>query len=278
MSAPWYVVKYMPDLYRREPRNIGVVLLHDDHGYGRFLGQDPASGELDTRRVAQTIPATKTYAAWVDFFTHHLTVGTWTKARESLARRSLDNFLVEEGGTWELDYDDPRLLLDELYGSLVDDLAASTGDRDSAGSPSIMGLIRRVFQEAGIAKRVVSSPIFHVPVQGLREPIEKMMKFDYKFANGHVTLMERMSLAPGRDTDNQQRINDFLYRAEHVSEQHPEIENFIALYHVTGRPAGEGHDEVEEELRQLEAYADTLDVSNVPAAATGLRENLSLDS
>lgn len=121
MTARWFVVKYIPDLYRREPRNVGVVLVEGELVHVRLLGLDPVSGQLDTASVSSVIPETRTYRAWVEYIVHHAKAGTWPRLLESLSRRPLSNFSVEEGGTWCLAYDDPQELVTELYGSLVDD-------------------------------------------------------------------------------------------------------------------------------------------------------------
>lgn len=271
MSAPWFVVKYVPDLYRREPRNVGVVLLDGDRGLARFLGQDPLSDEVDADRVRSVVPETRTYRSWVEYFLYHVHAGTWSRVRESLSRRAMDNFYVEEGGSWQLDNDDPHRLLGELYDSLV---AEPPAPLQRSATPHLAALVNQVFIAAGVASRIESRPAFEIDVTGLRGRVHSKVRFDYLYANGHVTVMERMRLAPERPGDNLQSIDSFLYRAEHVTAAHPHINSYIALYQVTGAAPGEGHEEVDRELRLLEAYADTVDVSDIPTAAQELRGTL----
>jgi hypothetical protein len=112
MATHWYLIQYIPDLYRREARNVGLALMHEGRGYARFLGQ--RSGEPCPTSAART------YEAWVNYLTHHLEAGTWQPALDTLSRRrSLDNFRVEHGGAWLGVVEDPQDLLDELFDQLV---------------------------------------------------------------------------------------------------------------------------------------------------------------
>jgi len=61
MKARWLVAKYMPDLRRREPDNVGVILLMDGRAHLRFLGQ--RDGRVDGRSV-RWAGSVKNYKAW----------------------------------------------------------------------------------------------------------------------------------------------------------------------------------------------------------------------
>lgn len=58
------VVQHVPDLLRREPRNVGVVVSDGHNIVARFMGET-AEGELDLRRVSSSIvPDKSLYAEW----------------------------------------------------------------------------------------------------------------------------------------------------------------------------------------------------------------------
>ena len=62
MSMQWFVVKYVPDLIRREPKNIGVILLVEGSSTSRSRRQQ--DGEIDGRTVPQ-FGNHLVYKAWV---------------------------------------------------------------------------------------------------------------------------------------------------------------------------------------------------------------------
>ena len=108
----------MPDLRRREPQNVGVVLFVDGDPYYRFRGQRP-DGTVDGRRVRWARDV-QMYRAWVEHWQRAAASGD--RSRLVAASHSDHSFFLEEGGE--------RLvgpgaiaahdLLDELYIALVE--------------------------------------------------------------------------------------------------------------------------------------------------------------
>lgn len=271
MSTPWFVVKYVPDLYRREPRNVGIVLLHEGVGHVRFLGQDPLTGDLDVTRVQQVVPETRSYQAWIHYFTHHAELGTWPQVERSLSRRSFDNFLIEEGGSWELDFESPQTLLAELYRTMVERKGEAA---DATTITRTSSLVRKVFEAAHIVDKIDSQPKFEVEIRGARGSARTEIGFDYQYTNGSVTLMERMPLGAQSPRENMKRVTDLLYRIERLTDAPVPINRFIALYHVSGAEDREPQEVAARELSILETSVDVLDVTNIPEAANDLRRRL----
>ena len=87
----WYVAKYMSDLRRREPRNVGVILSVDGRLSARFQGERD-DGELDGRR-ARMVGSLDNYRDWVHYWR------TFRLAADlPLVRRATDNYYLERGG------------------------------------------------------------------------------------------------------------------------------------------------------------------------------------
>jgi hypothetical protein len=274
MSAPWFVVKYIPDLYRREPRNVGVVLLTEEQrGLVRFIGQDPDSGEVNPNWAADVVPETRTYRQWVNYFSYHATGGSWGKALESLSRRQFDNFYVEEGGAYERDFDDPNSVLEELFRSLVSDTPLPA--QDSAPAKQLRTLVKQVFKAAHIENRVETQPSYELEVQGRRSRALTTVRFDYRYVDEATTLMERVPLSLRRPQENSETVDALLYRIEQVLKT-GEAENFIAFYHLPEQATEEQQQILQPHIRHLETYADALEVGDVTFAATNLRQRLSL--
>ncbi|WP_326825839.1 hypothetical protein [Streptosporangium sp. NBC_01756] len=263
----------MPDLYRREPRNVGVVLLDQGRGCARFFGQDAASGTLNGRLASQLVPETRAYEAWVHYFMHHAANGSWQKVMDSLSRRqTFDNFYVEEGGTYECDFDDPYAVLEELFQSLVGE---STPTPKQPLPRDLKSLVKQVFKAAHIEDKVKNKPTFPVDVSGPRSHAQTTIQFDYLYANGAMTIMERVPLSMDRRQSNVETVNEILYRIDHVLDQH-DVDRFVALYHVPNSAPEEAREFLEPQLKLLEAYSDVLDVGDVPEAANNLRQRLSM--
>ena len=66
-KAEWLVAKYMPDLRRREPKNVGVLLRMGDSCFSRFLGEQ-SGGQIDGRHVHGLVNSVQNYKAWVGYW------------------------------------------------------------------------------------------------------------------------------------------------------------------------------------------------------------------
>ena len=75
MNATYLVAKYIPDILRREPSNIGIMLYDEGKWFTRFLGEDPSTGDLDGRRFRQKFSSQETYREWYHFWTKAIVRG-----------------------------------------------------------------------------------------------------------------------------------------------------------------------------------------------------------
>jgi hypothetical protein len=115
----WLIAKYMPDLRRREPQNIGVVLFSGSSVLARFVAEDPATLMIDGRTARPMFGSWENYCDWVHFWRSSLGNG----AERLLARRAGENYFLERGGQLLAGAErDPRQLLDELYSMLVGEI------------------------------------------------------------------------------------------------------------------------------------------------------------
>lgn len=271
MSTPWYVVKYMPDLYRREPRNVGVVLLGDGGGLVRFFGQDPDTGEVNTNWASQMVPETRAYQQWIHYFSHHVGHGSWQRVLETLSRRPFDNFYVEEGGSYEREYEDPHSAIEDLFRSLVADTPIPP--QGAAPTRELRGLVKEVFKLARVEPE--KRPEYEVAIQGPRHRTRTKVRFDYRYVNGKTTVMERVPLSLEGGQTNSERVDALLYRIDRVLENN-DVDDFIAFYHVPERATEKQEQALEPSIRRLEAYADALEVGDVTFAASNLRQHLGM--
>jgi hypothetical protein len=113
----WFVAKYMPDLRRREPRNVGVILFAGDRILSRFLGEDPRDpGKIDGRMIRHRVGSSDNYRDWIHFW-RTIAPG---RPEQVLVRRPTDNYYVERGGQrLSASATEPEALLDRLYLQIV---------------------------------------------------------------------------------------------------------------------------------------------------------------
>src|SRR5215475_6711156 len=126
-AARYLVAKYISDLQRMEPRNVGIVLWASGKVFARFLGERPDDpGKVDGRTVPGFIASTAAYKQWIEFWRAQLGNETPSKFSESglnsLKDASRGNFLLVDGG-FILEEVSPTYLpklTDDLFQRLVD--------------------------------------------------------------------------------------------------------------------------------------------------------------
>jgi hypothetical protein len=186
MSMQWFVVKYVPDLMRREPKNIGVILLVEGSRTSRFLGEQQ-DGEIDGRTVPQ-FGNHLVYKAWVKQWRMLRDQGADALQHEVVAgRRAGASFYLEEGGELIAGNDDrPRgEILDDLYATLV------RPDSEPAVADDVRRMTMKVIRRLGLTKKVQERVCLPVTVAGLPDDLW----FDYRYDNGRPHLMQRVGLA-----------------------------------------------------------------------------------
>lgn len=179
MNARWLIAKYMPDLTRREPVNVGVVLYTDDGVLSRFRAE--RDGKIDGRS-ARWAGSLDNYKAWTDYWSE-LTAGRGAASWDVLLHdRPESNYVVEVGGErlFGNDATDPHALLDRLYAWLVDDEPSDTALSAAELSESLISGLP-------IAARVQRN-------YRLELPTPDIVMFDYRYDNGRVNLMQSVSL------------------------------------------------------------------------------------
>lgn len=131
-KAEYLVAKYVPDLFRNEPINIGVIAWLDGSVALRFLGQKP-DGRIDGRAggLAGTIKSIPNYKQWIESWTRKASkselscrgVGSVSKSSpdflRALAACGGGNYMLEPGGE----------LIDEADANEVNEITAYLFER-----------------------------------------------------------------------------------------------------------------------------------------------------
>lgn len=118
----WLLAKYVPDLRRNEPRNVGLILLRGDEVAARFVGQRQSDGTIDGRKAKMVNLAN--YKRWVAYWRRLMDKGPDALLAATQRPERTSSYVLEVGGEFLSD-EDPAMptsvLLDHLYHELVDD-------------------------------------------------------------------------------------------------------------------------------------------------------------
>ncbi len=182
----WYVVKYVPDLFRREPRNVGIIAFDGTEVVWQFLGQsepNPLDLEIDARMAKSVVTSVRNYRAWVKFFRNAVVHGDVGLSRFQAG----GNYSVEVGG--EVLRSDQKPLLEftaELFDRFVGDFSKprTIGPKDRA---------LQLFDELGVGDKVVADYVIKGP--------SSMAHFDFHFKNGRNHVMNVVTIGKGSGGD-----------------------------------------------------------------------------
>ena len=178
--AEWLVAKYVPDLRRQEPKNIGILLRTGDSYLLRFLGERDA-GRVDGRSVRSLVGSVDNYKAWIDYW-RYVAEGANEPEAISGKRRGDDSYFLEYGGQRLLGNTEESSedLLDNLYSILVEEMP-------EPDTLNVRQLSERVLDRVGIRDQVTEK--YRLPVS-----VTDSALFDYRYENGSVSLMKRVTL------------------------------------------------------------------------------------
>lgn len=204
MRPTWLVAKYMDDLRRREPRNVGVLLFTDETVLDRFLGARD-DGTIDGRRTSLTGAPLENYKAWVAYWRHAAKAAPANpQALLELARGDA-NYFLEEGGEQLVGVDSPADLLAELYDMLV-------GDGDTEKPQTVHAAAERLIYHLNLTDRVQRGVTVQRRVPGALD----VLHFDYRYDNGRPHFMEAVSMGRGDRAWNV--VHQTIYQFEKLRE------------------------------------------------------------
>lgn len=209
MKTPKYVLaKYVPDLDRMEPRNIGVIVWSPEGIEARFVAErsdQPAT--LDGRSIPSFVTSSVAYRQWIEFWRGELQKPEiQTPDGRSVPQGSPDflaalqtwsrgNFLLAEAGALldPVDADDLPNVVDHLYHALVE-----TGRSDEPRDPSLDELCDRLLEET----RLANNPHFvnrHQITCQVAPGTAETFEFSHAYKNGSLQrLYQRVPFPPGK--------------------------------------------------------------------------------
>jgi hypothetical protein len=190
MAVNYWIAQYMGDLFRREPRNVGVFVEEDGVAAARFLGIGD-NGQIDGRKLKGRVEYIDVYKQWVEFWTKEI---QHTSVPEVL-EMSGPHYQVVEGGVVDDASGELAGVAEYLYSLLVSERATRDtyiADEEGPAVALINELIDAFKADnilaAGGAVPVVPHPVRRsVVVSGPRN-VEYKPAFTQE--NGRLYLME----------------------------------------------------------------------------------------
>ncbi len=133
-AARYLLAKYIPDLFRGEPRNVGVVLWSESGVVARFIGEKPGlPGQVISKRIPPFVGSRESYRQWVAYWQCQLKLVTLKDRRrpgtsadrsnpeylDILAGTSRGNYILTAAGELLDPVSDPRDAVNYLFKTLV---------------------------------------------------------------------------------------------------------------------------------------------------------------
>lgn len=264
MKAQWLVAKYMPDLRRREPSNVGVALRVDNKTYCRFRGQ-VEDGTINGIHVRGWSKDLANYKSWVESWCYRF--GKWDL--EKLVKVSNDqNYFLEFGGERLVGNADtnPQDLLDELYSMLV--------EKPQEEVVTVNSLSDNIFKKLNVYNRMQRDFKLAIPAEA--GAFDEVF-FDYKYKpdDSKVTLFQAIAL-PYTDARTWNTVHAAAWSFQKVAEHAGQLaatnkglerlgQQIIALVKPRQRDP-----ELEGQLSVLKRYATVINVADENAATSKL--------
>lgn len=202
-SAKYMIAQYITDLFRNEPKNIGVFIELNGDVFAKFLGE-MESGEIDGRKL-KGFKSPDTYRQWIDYWRKIVT----TNKFNDLTNASGAHFRVIEGGEIEdFETDSVEQIANSMYSMLISEggyLEATTGLSEEV-QPQIFSLENELsgqFKERNLfnENQVIHPVKKKIAVQGL----SLIHKPTFSQENGALYVMEAIDFTTsqkGRSIDH----------------------------------------------------------------------------
>ena len=147
----------MPDVFRREPRNVGVLVVKGGEVAAKFIGETNP-GEVDLR-LARQFGNAKLYRLWVRYWRKSIESDHWI---EGLLKDERITFSFVEGGSVsDVGDDSPEQICSYLFSMLVSSggLAEASGVEKDIPLLKAKESLRREFRELRIMRSVARDHI-----------------------------------------------------------------------------------------------------------------------
>lgn len=215
------VAKYIPDLFRQEPRNVGLIVAGEGRALLRFLGDD--DGRLDLRSARMVQADGSLYAEWFAYWRRAVERFNRTSAEPATFLERLygdgDTFCLWEGGEYIPDYEGQPLdeIAEKLFARLVQrpEEERVAREREGRTPKQLFREVRATFRQRGLlaADTEQVDDLGSEHLIRVRAPVPgTAARFRPNFSqrNGVLTVMENIDYSL---TDAERATEHALYTA-----------------------------------------------------------------
>jgi hypothetical protein len=153
MTADFWIAQHIEDLFRNEPRNIGIFVRLNNQIVARFYGED-SDGDVDGRRI-RALPYPDVYKQWIDYWRKESAAG----GIDPILSSSASNYRVIPGGqVSDIGGDTATDVANYLYSMLVSEggfqEALATGDHtDATAAVQLSAEVSAALDQAQLLQR-----------------------------------------------------------------------------------------------------------------------------
>ena len=119
MIAKYYIAQTIPNLFRREQINVGVIACKGERIAAKFLGERSQGAEIDKRNLKKAIfPYKDVYTQWVSYWRRM--ISTSSSPLDDILNTDAGNYRVISGGEVDRTGEDPiEDIVDYLFPLIV---------------------------------------------------------------------------------------------------------------------------------------------------------------
>ncbi len=225
-TAKYLLAKYVPDLRRVEPRNIGVVLWSPAGVEARFVGEKPGRpGEVDGRSIPSYVRSPAAFKQWITFWRAELEkneiapiTGGASVARSSpgflkvLEGTSKGQFVLTEGGILldPISEDELPQVVDHLYADLVEATPA-----EESRDPTLDEICDNLILETGLQNDLNFRSRFEVRCSIDGNTFERF-QFSHAYQNGTLQKLYQRVPISKKKTNLRKTVHDSAWMFEKV--------------------------------------------------------------
>jgi hypothetical protein len=228
MAAEYWIAQHVADIFRNEPRNVGVIVSCEGQISARFFGEDDAR-QIDGRRI-KSLPYPDVYRQWVGYWRHGL-----GDIKELAASTSGHYPLLAGGRVSGTEGASCPEVSEYLYSALVSEgaIGEALQERAAIENPSVQ-LETEVERSLGQANLLAADggdilvvhPIRrHESIQGRN--VSHRPAFSQQ--NGHLCLIETVDLSTPRKSLSRDHAGCIAYMYRDIRDRIGDVETLAVV-------------------------------------------------
>jgi hypothetical protein len=206
MTTRYLIVRYISDLARSEPKNIGVILASPQGLMAKFLGE--RDNKLDLRSVRSLVSHTPTYKQWIDYWRHVMSQEIEPEKKlDQVLASSRGNYIVSEGDVVYLPPDianDPHRTLSHLFYLMVSEFPQQ---EEEEAELSLSARCDEIIKRFELRKNphFKEAPVVDVT---LSTNVKQHIVPSFAWVNGTEVYFQKVSIVGARPDASQKNVNN----------------------------------------------------------------------